>query len=153
MPRPQVDWTLRLTSSGAAMPGIACPSSKAMARSICGSPKMVAKTNASAAPTTPTSIPRTRRLRAVMATTRLVAGEAEQVPAVVGELVHPLAGHERGGALLGTDEIDRHHGQQQAEDGPGQQLPDRDRCRYGDGSDWRNHRNLLGITRPTWWCR
>src|SRR2546423_15365586 len=118
MPRPQVDCTLRLTSSGAAMPGIACPSSKAMARSICGSPKMVAKTNASAAPTTPTSIPRTRRLRAVMATTRLVAGEAEQVPAVVGELVHPLAGHQRGGALLGTDAVDRPHRQPQARNRP-----------------------------------
>src|SRR2546423_11216114 len=148
MPRPQVDCTPRLTSSGAAMPGIACPSSKAMARSICGSPKMVAKTNASAAPTTPTSIPRTRRLRAVMATTRLVAGEAEQVPAVVGELVHPLAGHERGGALLGTDEIDRHHGQQQAGDGPGQQLPEPGPCPDGDRSDWRHHRKLPGLTRP-----
>src|SRR5437588_13133494 len=119
MPRPHVDCTLRLTSSGAAMPGMAWPSSKAMARSICGSPKMVAKTNASAAPTTPTTIPRTRRVRAVTAT-RLVAGEAEQVPAVVGELVHPLAGPERGGALPGTDQIDGHARQPAAGDRPGQ---------------------------------
>src|SRR3954452_5172992 len=132
MPSPQVAWTPRFTSMGTTGPEVSCPASKAMARSTCGSPNTWANTNASAAPTTPTSMPRINRWRAVMtAGPALVAGEAEQVPAVVGGLVHPLAGRERGGALLGADEVNRHDGQQQAENGPRQQLPDRNRYRRG----------------------
>src|SRR2546430_12337096 len=134
MPSPQEACTLRSTSMGTTTREVSCPASNAMARSTCGSPNTLAKTNASAAATTPTSMPRINRLRAVMAAApALVAGEAEQVPAVVGELVHPLAGRERRGALLGADEVDRHDGQQQAEHGPRQQLPDRDRHRYRRG--------------------
>ena len=37
-----------------------------------------------------------------------VAGEAEQVPAVVHELVHVVPGTQRGGALVGADEVEQH---------------------------------------------
>src|SRR5439155_16585231 len=134
-PRPRVDCTVRDTISGAAMPGMVCASSNPMACATCGSPNTVANRYASAAAATPTSMPRISRARADMEVPRRsVAGEAEQVPAVVGELVHPVPRNQGGGALFGADEVDRHHRQKQAEDGPGQQLPHRNSNRDGAGN-------------------
>src|SRR5262249_1864625 len=144
-PSPSVDCTVRLTSSGPPMSAAACASSKAMARLMDGSPNSRPNRSASSPATAPTSIPRTSRERAVTAGS--VAGEAEQVPAVVGELVHPLPAEYRQGALFGTDEVDGDHGEQQAEDGPGQQFPEGNGNGGGQGGGLR-HENLLGITRP-----
>ena len=51
-----------------------------------------------------------------------VAREAEQVPAVVGPLVHGVAREQRGRPFLGADEVQRDQSQQAGEDQPGQHL-------------------------------
>src|SRR5215467_5119490 len=107
-----------------------------MALSTCGSPNSLAKPNASSPAITPTIMPRIRRLL-TMGEARLVAGEAEQVPSVVHELMHVHAGDDGGGALLDPDEIERQH-EQGAEDQPRGDLAHGDR-------DWPCNRLQCGI--------
>src|SRR5688572_15197229 len=107
-----------------------------MARSISGSAKIRANTNASRPPNAPASNPRRMSLRSMSAslarpTSDLrprasVAGEADEVPRVVHELVHVRAAEDRGGALLEADEVVR----ERAADRGGEQP--RDRLRDGD---------------------
>ena len=58
-----------------------------------------------------------------------VARKAEQVPSVMHEVVHRMAGDQGGGALLGADDVDQQRRQDRAEDCPGRQRAQRDRCR------------------------
>src|SRR5215203_1711204 len=89
-----------------------------------------ATTKATTPAATPASIPRMSRLLAMTWLPRLrpgsVAGEAEQVPAVVHELVHPRPGQDRGGALFRAHEVDQQRAHDEREDRPGQQLAQRD---------------------------
>src|SRR5262245_37347484 len=103
-------------------------SSTAMAPSTWGSPKTSAKPNASRPAITPTIMPRISRARTIAGPPVLVAGEAEQVPSVVHELMHVHAGDDGGGPLLDPDEIERQH-EQDAEDQPGGDRAHRNRDR------------------------
>jgi hypothetical protein len=93
-----------------------------------------------------------------------VAGEAEQVAAVVQELVDIHARNERCRALLGADEIEREQQHQPGEDRPRQELADRNRPDHrGDGHarqgeighvevSWKvasRRRNRGGLARPS----
>src|SRR5262245_23221740 len=51
------------------------------------------------------------------------------MPSVVQELVHIHAANKRGGALLGTDEVERQKQEKAGEDCPGQNVADRDGSR------------------------
>src|SRR5688500_13772561 len=112
--------TTRLTSSGSSPAPWLCAApwvaSKAIAWSMGPSPNKVAKRYATTPAARPTNMPRTSRARADIsaAPSRSVAGEAEQVPSVVDELVHRRAGDERGDALLGADEVEQHDGHEGA---------------------------------------
>src|SRR4029077_2926190 len=80
-----------------------------------------------------------------------VAGEAEQMPSVVQELVHIHAADKRGRALLGPDEIERQKQEKAGEYCPGQNFADRDgrRQRRGKRPQCRVcHEYSPGITRP-----
>src|SRR4051812_23885363 len=99
--RPTVRCVPRLTSCGSLGPGAACADSKSIAAWTGGSPSAYATGNASRPAARPTSMPRTSSERIT-----LMAGEAEQVPAVVHELVDARARDERGDALFGADEVD-----------------------------------------------
>ena len=59
--------------------------------------------------------------------------KAEQVPAVVHELVDIHARDDRGGAFFSADEVDGQQQQQPAEHGPGRQFPERDGRGRDDG--------------------
>src|SRR4051794_11494894 len=107
-----------------------------MAFWIWGSPKMEANANASSPATAPSSIPRTSRERTMVACP-LVAGEAEEVPGVVHELVDGSAGEQRRGAFFGADEVDQHEHDHAGEDRVRHELARRDdggRC-CGSGVD------------------
>src|SRR4051794_17488634 len=106
-------------------------SSKSMAAWTCGSPKAYAKAKASTPAARPASMPRTSRARTMPAS---VAGEAEQVAAVVHELVDEGAGEQRRRALLGADEVHEHDEDHPGEQDVGQQLGGRcDRRGRGGG--------------------
>src|SRR5260370_6682 len=62
---------------------------------------------------------------------RSVAGEAEEVAAVVQELVHIASRQHRGGALLGADEVQQDQPEQSGEDRPREDLPQRATRRNG----------------------
>src|ERR1700677_4443280 len=119
--KPMLRCTLRLTISGSGASPLALSRlvSNAMALSICGSPANRAKTKTSRPATMPTSIPRTRRVRAILGA-YLVTGKAEEMASVVYKFVNCSAVHHRGGTLLRTDEIDRQQHQETAKDCPGQ---------------------------------
>src|SRR5579875_906309 len=102
-----------------------------MARSTCGSPNSEAKPKARTPANRPASIPRISKPRTTGRPSASVAGEAQQMPSVVDELVNVHAGNERGGALLGADEVEGEQGEQSAEYRPRQNLAQRDR--YGIG--------------------
>ena len=68
--------------------------SKAMAWLTAGSPATSLKPVASSPPQRPASSPQTRRVRIMALPPGSVAGEAEQVTAVVHELVHVVARHQ-----------------------------------------------------------
>jgi hypothetical protein len=63
----------------------------------------------------------------------LVAGEAEQVAAVMHELVHIHAFENRHGALFGTDKVDQYEHHQAAKNEPGQELFERNGGNYLTG--------------------
>src|SRR6266568_661042 len=91
-----------------------------MAALMTGSAKIRANTNVSSPPTAPASTPRRMSFFSMpgLPAGGLVAGEAEEVPGVVDELVdvHVVAGH-RQRALVHSDEVvDR----QRQEEGGGQ---------------------------------
>src|SRR3954471_2806304 len=113
-----------LAASGAWAEGGLCASSHAIALSIWGSPNSLANTKASTPAARPTSIPRIRSPRAARAPSigDLVAGEAEEVAAVVDPLVERHARHEARGALLGADEVDEEDGQQREQDRVGDDV-------------------------------
>src|SRR6266487_1199331 len=135
--RPKVSCTVRETSSGAgaAPASRACWSSKAIACPTCGSPKIHAKTRARAPAASPASIPRTSSVLISMwrRTPRSVAGEAEQVTAVVHELVHVVPTDQGRRALFGADEVDHKQAENGGEHGPRKDLPQRDADRNGPG--------------------
>src|SRR5579871_3214217 len=62
-----------------------------------------------------------------------VAGEAEQMAAVVHEFVHIHALYDRGCALFSPDEIDAEQHNEAREDDPRKRLAKRDR---GDAGGW-----------------
>jgi hypothetical protein len=64
-----------------------------------------------------------------------VAGEAEEVTAVVHEFVDVHAGDQRGRAFLRADEIDGQEQKEPGEDRPGQDLGQRDARRSDDGRE------------------
>src|SRR6266851_3855500 len=150
---PQVCWTLRETISGpGAIPAIlSWASSKAMAWPTWGSPKIQAKTRARAAAASPVSMPRTSKLRIMMVccSRPSVAREAEQVPAIVHELVHVVPADQGGGALLGADEVEEQQAQHGGEDRPRHDLPhrDADRDRLGAGGRRGEVRHGYGLLR------
>src|SRR5580693_5720962 len=80
----------------------------------------------------------------------LVAGEAEQMAAIVHELMHVHALDDRSRTLLRADEIDAEQANEAGENDPGQQFAAWDRsgpCR--GGSKCRScHIKLLGDSRP-----
>jgi hypothetical protein len=51
----------------------------------------------------------------------------------MGELMHIHAGEDRGGTLLGADEIKGKQHEEAAEHEPGQELPDRNGSGAGNG--------------------
>ncbi|EGJ73145.1 hypothetical protein STTU_0356 [Streptomyces sp. Tu6071] len=70
-----------------------------------------------------------------------MAGETEQVPAVVHPLVDARAGEQRGGALLGADEVERDEHEEADEDRPWQHRADRQaKGGFGSGRRARNGR-------------
>src|SRR5262245_28064053 len=81
-----------------------------------------------------------------------VAGEAEQVPAVVHELVDVGAAEDVQRTLFGADEVEHQHEEQSAEDRIRSDLAKgdgRDRYGYRLRSNGSGHRAyLLGILRP-----
>src|SRR5262245_20418743 len=93
-----------------------------------GSPTSSANTNAASPATRPATMPRTSNVR-----TMSVAGEAEQVPAVVQELVDQLAGEHRGGALVHADQVQQRQQHDPGEHGPRGELAQRDRGEPGPG--------------------
>src|SRR5581483_4077276 len=164
--RPSPACVSRLTISRSAAPWVASPvgaaagaasacadSSRAIAESSRGSPKILAKPKARMPAIRPTIIPRTSSAP-TMAKTPLVAGEAEEVPPVVDEFVYVGAVENGECALLHADEIDRHEGKEPDKDRPRKQLADGDckRPRYGGRKSCIGHggKHLLGITRPGW---
>src|SRR4051794_40971179 len=133
VPRPTVLCTARLTSSCSCGP-VSWADSKSMAACTGASPKALANRNPTTPATAPTIIPRMSSRRTDINRTGSVAREAEEVPAVVHELVHGLAGDHAQDALLDAHEIQEDRGEHAAERQPGRELPpadgDRDR---GDG--------------------
>src|ERR1700712_3511157 len=132
--RPIVRCVPRETSgaSAGALESRARCCSKSIACWTCGSPTTYATTTASSPAASPASMPLMSRGRT---TVGLVAGEAEQGPAVVHELVDVAAGDHRCRALLGSDEVDQDQCDDPREDRVGQQLARRgDGCGSGAGS-------------------
>src|SRR3954468_24217653 len=80
----------------------------------------------------------------------LVAGEAEEVPSVVHELVDRRPADQRERAFLGPDEVDQHEQQRPGEQDVGLQLMPRDDRRWAAAldADIGHAEYLLGITRP-----
>src|SRR5262245_2792493 len=122
-----------------------------MALPTAGSPAIQANTNAAIPATSPASMPRRSSLPTTMRTARLVAGEAEQVPPVVQELVHVRTRDHRRGALVAGDEVDEQQ-QEEAEHGPRPEPPHRDGSGQGARAGLRKgdrrwesvlHENLL----------
>src|ERR1700678_915916 len=113
--------TLRLTISGSGASPLALSMlvSNAMARSTCGSPTSRAKAKTSKPATMPTSIPRTRRVRAIEGA-YLVTGKAEEMASVVHKFVNRSTVNQRGGTLLRADEVDRQQHQETAKNCPRQ---------------------------------
>src|SRR3569623_2256058 len=144
--RPQVDCTSRLTisSSCSCAPPARCAScsSKPMAPSTLGSPKSLAKMKTSKPAARPQRMPRIRNFVAMSDPS--VAGEAEHVPAVMHEFVHPGAGDKRSSPLLRADEVERDQCQKTGEDDPRQQLAEREglRQRLWRQSDIGHHVSL-----------
>src|SRR2546430_2781878 len=125
-----------------------------MAVLTAGSPAIQATPNSATPAASPAAMP---RISSVLVTAASVAGEAEQVPAVVHELVHVRAGHDRQGALVHADEVDE--GQQgEPEERPRPQLAQRDgrgeRGSAGSGKgnlargDVLHDVSSFGMTRP-----
>src|SRR3984957_3319121 len=81
---------------------------------------------------------------------RLVAGEAEEMAAVVHKFMHIHALDDRSRALLRADEIDAEQANEAAENDPGKHFANWDRSGpCGGGSKCRSgHVDLLGIWRP-----
>jgi hypothetical protein len=78
-----------------------------------------------------------------------MAGEAEQVAAVVHEFMHVRALDNRGCALLRSNELDAEQANETGEDDPGKRFTDRDSDRAGRGSKCGScHVELLGDSRP-----
>src|SRR5262245_40233000 len=91
-----------------------------MAPSTWGSPTILAKAKVKMLTSRPAIMPRTRRLLTMNASS--VAGEGEQVAALVYEFVHVKGVEDGGGACFHTDEEDGQQQKHAAEDGPGQQF-------------------------------
>src|ERR1044071_7562406 len=124
--RPSVSCIERLTS-GASSDGGASDSSNAIAVRICGSPKTRPNNHMSTPAARPASMPRISSPRtSFWESTALVAGEAEQVPGVVHELVERHAREDRRRALFGADEVEQHDRQQRREQRVGDQVPERE---------------------------
>src|SRR5258707_14834035 len=110
-----------------------------MACWIRGSARIRAKTNASTPPTAPAMTPRRMSRFSMSSTGRSsVAREAEEMAAVVHELVHVgVAAEDRHGALVDADKVVDQQGQQRGAAEPEQ--------RPGEGQDqWRRLRGRLG---------
>src|SRR3569833_4143788 len=107
--RPQDDCTSPLTTSSSCSwaPPARCAScsSKPMAPSTLGSPKSLAKMNTSKPAARPQRMPRIRNFVAMSDPS--VSGEAEHVPAVMHEFVHPGAGDKQRRPLLSAHKVDR----------------------------------------------
>src|SRR5260370_38636431 len=112
MPRP--------TSTGSAI--TECAFSNAIAWSIDVSPIVCANPKAIKPPARPESSPRPSRRLII----ELVAGEGEEVAAVVHELVQVAARDDRGRALLDADEVDQREEKRQDEDRPARNVAQRD---------------------------
>src|ERR1700754_2177621 len=99
-----------------------------MPPSSAGSPKTRANTNAIRPATSPASIPRTSSERTMVLPVlcRSVAGEGEQVPAVVDELVDHLAREDRRGPLVHPDEVQEGEQDHAGEHRPRSDLPEGD---------------------------
>src|ERR1700754_4669841 len=139
--------TPRLTSSSppCSPAAWAAPCSNARPPSRAGSPNTRAKTNAISPATRPASIPRTSS-DLTIAACRSVAGEAEQVPTVVDELVQHFAREHRGGSLVEADEVEQGQEDHPAEQRPRGDLAQRDRR----GDDTGDRRALGGCLRHGW---
>ena len=64
-----------------------------------------------------------------------MAGKAEQVATVVHEFMHIHAANDRGGAFLGTDEIDSQDAKQPCKDDPRQHVAQRKGKRPAAGTN------------------
>src|SRR4051812_43771242 len=124
--------TVRLTNSTPpSSPAAAVSrSSKAMALSTAGSPNTRANTNDSRPATSPAIMPRTSNDLTMVGLLLLMAGEAEQMPAVVDELVQHLARDDRRRALVHADQVEQSQQDHAREQGPRRELAQRDRGRY-----------------------
>src|SRR5699024_4348144 len=83
-----------------------------------------------------------------------VAGESEQMPAVVYDLVHHFTGEHRGCTLFRTDEVEHQHCEDSDECSPRGDFTDRDTNRFRESGNRRGYRALghneppQGCTRP-----
>src|SRR3954447_7263011 len=154
---PTVLCTVRDTNSGSCgWPSAALrAASNPMACPTALSPSTLATRKASRPARSPTSMPRMSRARTTSAGALLVAGEAEQMPAVMHELVHVVPADQRRRSLFGADEVQREEQEQSTEQQEGSQGPPRDRgkrrCLGGRGGLQRSgvrHDYLLGASRP-----
>src|SRR3954452_764174 len=131
-----------------------------MARWISGSAKIRAKTNASRPPIAPASAPNAMNERGCGTALPCpsVAGEAEEVPRVVHELVDGGVDAEDGHhALVDADEVVRENLQHSRADQPERRAGERDddgRPGGGGGAGHAAHGVDLppGIPRPRWGC-
>jgi hypothetical protein len=74
----------------------------------------------------------------------LMAREPQEMPRVMHELVDIGAAEQRRGALFRPDEIDGEQREQAAENGPGQNLADRDDGKGNRLSGRMSHEDLQG---------
>src|SRR5215207_2238533 len=128
-PMPMLACTPRVKSSTPWSWPPACASSNATARSITGSTNARAKTNAATLAIAPASRPRAIIRFSIVRVLRCgsVAGEAEQVPGVVGELVHRgVAAEHRRRSLIQADEVEHEQGEESRRRQPHHGLGGRD---------------------------
>src|SRR5690242_430276 len=120
-----------------------------MAAWIAGSARIRANTNATKPASAPASMPRATSCRS-MSRAGSVAGEAEEVPRVVDELVDLRAAERRHRALVDADEVVQREGEGRGAgeppDGPGQRQDDRRGGGAGRGKG--GHVASSGIVRP-----
>ena len=98
--------------------------SKAMARSTAGSPAIFKKTKAGAVPRRCRQASRAEAGVQPCAKPLLVAGESEQMAAVMHEFMHVHATDQGGRTFFGPNEIDRQKEKQATENRPWKHLAD-----------------------------